>query len=66
MKSTELKIGRVNFGAGCTFRTLNLGVQISKHSAEINLGFFFLYLDWYDYGKMDWFWELDEDDFIDG
>ncbi len=64
----EIKIGRIRFVAGFYFRAFDLGIKLSRHSVDINLGFFMLWLDWYNYDKIkiDWLQELDEEDFIDG
>lgn len=63
----ELQVGRIHFIAGFFLRVFDLGIRISRHSADINLGFFTLTLDWFNYDKapIDWLSELDEEDLLD-
>ena len=64
----EIQIGRVRFVVGFFFRIFDVGIKLLRHSAEINLGFFTFWLDWYNYDKaqINWLDELDEEDFVDG
>ncbi len=47
-------IGRLTFGAGYFFRNFNIGLQITKYTITLSLGFFWLDIDWYDKEFLDW------------
>ncbi len=63
----EIQIGRVRFIAGFFLRVFDVGIRLSRYSADVNLGFFTLSLDWYNYSNahIDWLEELDEEDLLD-
>ena len=69
-KYVYFDIGRLTFGAGYFLRNFNLGIQITRHTVSLNLGFLWLDIDWFEKDILDWEWEDtnydDEDDDLSG
>jgi hypothetical protein len=71
-KYASVDIGRLTFGAGYFLRNFNLGIQITRHTVTLSLGFLWLDIDWFDKEFLDWDldWEDtnydDEDDDLSG
>ena len=69
-KYASVDIGRLTFGAGYFLRNFNLGIQITRHTITLSLGFLWLDIDWFQKDLLDWEWEDtnydDEDDDLSG